>query len=110
MDAFLVNTGQIDVSEEFPRDGQFERGERKLKKKFFDISFRCLTWALSRSLTSNKPTHYLLLYGDFMPWVRLIKRIKLSSLFRRSLIGNRCVGLLDVMLVFVSQDRDHNEI
>ena len=29
------------------------------------FSFLCLTWVLNSCLTSNKPTHYLLNYGDF---------------------------------------------
>ena len=31
---------------------------------FSYFRFWCLTWALNRSLMSNKPTHYLLNYGD----------------------------------------------
>ena len=30
----------------------------------FIFSFCCLTWCLNSDLTSNKPTHYLLDYGD----------------------------------------------
>ena len=32
---------------------------------FFHISFWCLTWDTNPGFTSNKPTHYLLDYGDF---------------------------------------------
>ena len=32
---------------------------------FSHISFWCLTWDLNRGLTSYKPTHYLLDYGEF---------------------------------------------
>ena len=36
-----------------------------LRNLFFYISFRCLTWGTNLGFTSNKPTHYLLDYGDF---------------------------------------------
>ena len=32
---------------------------------FFHTSFWCLTWYTKPGFTSNKPTHYLLDYGDF---------------------------------------------
>ena len=33
--------------------------EEIAKEIFFCTPFRCLTWGVNRSLTSNKPTHYL---------------------------------------------------
>ena len=38
---------------------------RKLTKKYFCILFWCLAWGSNPDFTSNKPTHYLLDYGDF---------------------------------------------
>ena len=40
--------------------------ERKSPKKYlFIFSFWCLPWDINLGLTSNKPTHYLLDYGNF---------------------------------------------
>ena len=40
--------------------------ERKSSKKcIFNSSFASLTWVLNLGLTSNKPAHYILDYGDF---------------------------------------------
>ena len=39
--------------------------EGSRRKNIFIFSFWCLTWGLNSCLTSNKPTHYLLDYGDF---------------------------------------------
>ena len=35
----------------------------------FVFCFRCLAWGSNPGFTSNKPTHYLLDYGDFMIWL-----------------------------------------
>ena len=37
------------------------------------LSFWCLTWSLNWGLSSNKPTDYLLDYGDFKPLGQTIK-------------------------------------
>ena len=34
------------------------------RRNIFILSFLCLTWDLNSGLTSNKPIHYLLDYGD----------------------------------------------
>ena len=39
-----------------------ERNRRR--NNCFHISFWCLTWYMNPGFTSNKPTHYLLDYGD----------------------------------------------
>ena len=41
------------------------RGNRR--RNNFCISFWCLAWGSNPGFTSNKPTHYLLDCGDFMP-------------------------------------------
>ena len=38
------------------------------RKNIFYISFWCLTWGLISSLTSTKPTHYLLGYSNFLAY------------------------------------------
>ena len=42
------------------------------RRNIFILSFLCLTWALNLGLTSNKPTHYLLDYGDFIYYINLL--------------------------------------
>ena len=45
----------------FVRSAERTSGRRNI----FIFAFWCLTWALNCGLMSNKPTHYLLDYGDF---------------------------------------------
>ena len=35
------------------------------RRNIFSYYWRCLTWGSNRGLTSNKPTHFILDYGDF---------------------------------------------
>ena len=49
--------------------------ERKSPKKyFFHISIWCLAWGSSPGFSSNKPTYYLLDYGDFTAFTTKEKR------------------------------------
>ena len=52
--------------------------ERQRPKNIFIFQFLCLTWGLKSGLTSNKPTHLVLNYGDFVIWQR-------STIFRCSI-------------------------
>ena len=49
------------------------RGNRR--KNTFCILLWCLAWGSNPGFTSNKPTHYSLDYGDFMP-LRYLKTLK----------------------------------
>ena len=44
---------------------KYSEGKSLKKYFFFYISLLCLTWDLNSGLTSNKPTQYLLDYGNF---------------------------------------------
>ena len=51
---------------------------------FFHISFLCLTWNTSPCLVSNKPTHYLLDYGDFILLMSIVALLIINLLvFKR---------------------------
>ena len=52
------------------------RWEEIAKEIIFRILFCCLTWGLTRSLTSNKPIHYLLDYDDYLIYVKIGKYFK----------------------------------
>ena len=49
------------------------------RRNTFCILFWCLAWGLKPGLTSNKPTHYLLDYGDFLYLVSTIVRTILCA-------------------------------
>ena len=58
------------------------RGNRR--RNTFHISFRCLTWISNPGFTSNKPTHYLLDYGDInikKPEALEVLSMKLNVMF-----------------------------
>ena len=44
-------------------------------QKLFHISFWCPTWGTNPGFTSNKPTHYLLDYGDMMSRLRNLGKL-----------------------------------
>ena len=44
------------------------------RRNIFIFSSSCLTVGLNLGLTSNKPTHYLLDYGDFLDFVNKTKK------------------------------------
>ena len=71
--------------------------ERKSPRKyFFHISFWCLTWDTNPGFTSNKPTHYLLDCGDYLPELR----IQLSSLCSQNSLWLKFVFLRRIRFFF----------
>ena len=55
------------------------------RRNTFCISFRCLVWGSNPNFTSNKPTHYLLDYGDFM-CTKYLKTLSTTVGRQRSLV------------------------
>ena len=67
---------------------------REIRRRniFFHFSFSCLTWYTNPSFTSNKPTHYLLDYGDFRSAVIFVKRKSPKEIFSHISLCVRCLS------------------
>ena len=60
---------------------------------FFVFSYWCLTWSLNLGLTSNKPTHYLQDWGDFII-LHTIYLIKATSMWGLGITTPTCQSFL----------------
>ena len=63
----------------------FSKNLLRSSRQFFIILFWFLAWGLNSGLTSNKPTHYLLDYGDYnlicLHYLIRIETIAINEIF-----------------------------
>ena len=62
---------------------------RNRRRNTFRISFWCLAWGSNPGFSSNKPTHYLLDYGDFIHGLNFLLGDDSSSDFYNGI----CLGV-----------------